>query len=236
MSTLKPWYKAILIVLLAGTMIVGAALGAGSATLRNYQIDFVEVTGTGPSRVWTYAITASGDESAAMSDWTLTIDDRCGYKFSSPTGSGPGERSYATLTGYIMQDGTNFCDTHTCQEANYEVHKFADTIAEQRWITFQNADTPLASSNPVTHLFQMTIGSLDLSDHRIGDTGVSLDTGTGSAATGVISGPVCPPTAVKLVNLTASSSNTLQYLAVLIGISLAVIGLVGYTIRRKKIA
>jgi hypothetical protein len=236
MLPLKNGYKALLIALITGVLIVSVALGASSATLRNYQVDFVEVTGTGTTRTWTYAITANGDESAAMSDWTLTIDDRCGYKFASPPGSAPGARTYATLTSYIMKDGTDFCASHSCQAANYEVHKFIDSAAGQRWITFQNADTPLSSTNPVTHLFQMQVATLDLTDPHIGDTGVSLDTGTGTAALGVISGPVCPPTAVQLVNLTASTGLPTTYWAMLAGIFLALVGFAGLFILRKKIA
>lgn len=235
MLILRYSYKAILIAILAGALIVSVALGAGSATLRNYQVDFVEVTGTTNSRVWTYAITANGDESAALSEWTLAIDNSCDFKFLTPASSTPGVRSYTTPTSYVLQGGSDYCASHTCQAAQYEVAKIIDLAAGLRKITFKNPDLALASGNPVTHLFQ--IGIISLGEQRIGDTGVTVDTGgTGGAESGLVFGAVCPPTAVQLVNLTASSSNSTMYLAVLIGIFLAIVGLTGFYILRKKIA
>jgi hypothetical protein len=229
--------KAILFAFLAGGVVYGVVLAATSATLRKYQVDFVEVTGVGDSRVWTYAITANGDEDAALDQWTLSIDNSCGYKIF-PRSSTPGVRSYATLGSYILTEGPNagsdVCDgtPYTCAIANYEiVSNVIDPITNLRSITFKNADSPLSAANPVTQIFQVEVRNI--TEFRLGDTPVSATAG-GTGESGFITGAVCPPTAVQLVHLKASSSPVTFTIVLIVAVSLAGLGLTGAIIRRKK--
>jgi hypothetical protein len=208
MKTTTPWSRVILIAILLGSIATGVAMAASSASLLNYQVDFVEVTGEGESRVWTYALTSNDNVLADLSSWTLSIDSACGYKFRQPAVPAPGIASYTTPTSYVLQTGqdagTDICSgTYSCQAATYDVVQSLDNSVHQRSINFSNPDQALSSTNLVTHLFQIEIESP--SDHRIGDASVTVDTGTGGIENGQVSGAVCPPTAVQLVNLSASS-------------------------------
>jgi len=236
MRTSTLWLRVMLIALLMGSIAAGVVLAASSARLLNYQVDFVEVTGEGQSRVWTYAVTASNDVLADLSSWTLAIDSACGYKFRLPTNPSPGSNTYTTITSYILQTGpnagTDVClGTYACQAATYDVLRSLDNSVHLRSITFSNPDQALSSTNLVTHMFQIEIESIV--GHRIGDAIVKVDTGTSGSETGQVSGAVCAPTAVQLVNLSASSHPGSPALFIFILVAGIVI-LSGWIINRRS--
>ena len=236
MKTITPrLIRIFIIAILISAIGVGAAMAASAATLRNYQVDFIEVTGSGQSRFWTYAVTASGDELADMSGWVLSIDSSCGYKFKIPAVLPPVVATYTTPTSYVLQTGpnagTDICSgTYSCQAATYDVSQSVDSGLHLRSLFINNPTQALSATNPVTHVFRIEIDNL--TEHRIGDAQATVDTGTGGSETAPITGAVCPPTAVQLVNLSASSNPASPALFVFL-LAAGVVVLAGWVITRR---
>lgn len=196
--------RAILGAVALAILVFGVALAAASITLLQYQLDFIEVTKEGDISTWTYAVTASGDESMPLDLWSLKVDKACGYIVESPDESFGGERTYTTLTAYALQQGpdagVDICaGTYDCQAASYSVYHGYDTITSLFGIKFYNSDLPLSSANPGTHVFQVQVAKPD--EHRTGDAvaGVAVGGAQASVEKGPLTGPVCAPTAVSLV-------------------------------------
>lgn len=210
-------------ILILGTAV--AALAAGTTLLNNYQVDFIEVIKNESYTTWTYAVTADGDEATGLSHWTLGLDIRCGYTVVSPTASPVGVRSYTTLTSYVPASGpdagSDICTSvYQCQAASYNVEIGPDATTGVSGIKFQDADVSLAENNPGTHIFQITVANAG--ETRLGDTGIAVKVGGGKTGyeVGLISGPVCAPSAVFLSNLNASSNSAVNIQALTIAGSL----------------
>jgi hypothetical protein len=212
------------------------ALAASTVSLNNYQIDLIEANKVDDQSTWTYAITASGDELQTMSGWTVSIDKNCTYLVTTPLPSTAPDRSYTTLTSYVLQKGasagSDVCDgTYNCEAASYSVSN-RDPDSNILGVHFSNPDVALGSASPVTHIFQFTL--LKTGDHNVADGPTSLTVSTNSFESGVISSPACPPTAVDLVQLSASSNANFTALWILgLAAGLCVLVLAVITYRRS---
>ncbi len=207
---MKQFRKAITAAVLLALLTVTASLAASSVILQGYQIDFIEVVKDGDNTIWTYAITADGDETFGLSHWTLDLDLACGYEIVAPAESPAGVNTYFTPASYVPQSGPNagidICaGLYDCQAASYNIEYGVDATTGISGIKFQEPDPALSASTPGTQIFQITVAS---SDPRIGSVDVAIKTGGGSTGyeIGLIDGPVCYPTALTLANLSASSN------------------------------
>jgi hypothetical protein len=220
-------------VLILSALFFQLVLAAGSLVLSQYQVDFVEVVRSGTDSYWTYAVTANGDEAQAMEHWTLAVDKNCGYVVAGPAQSTGGARTYSTLTSYINQSGTDVCGpsgSYSCQAANYSVDTGLDASTGLAGVRFYNADTPLSTSNQMTHLFQLHL--VNASETRIGDTRVALMNAASSFESGDLTGAVCPPTAIDLLSLSAGSHPGTSMLPFLLVALLGLIGL-GWALQKR---
>lgn len=212
------------------------ALAASTAILNDYQVDFIEANHSGNFSTWTYAVTASGDEVQTMSSWTVAIDKNCTYQVTAPLPSVAPARSFSTLTSYVLQKGpsagTDICDgTYNCLPADYSVSN-RDPDSTTLGIHFSNPTAALGSSSPTTHIFQFTL--LKTGDHNVADGATSMTVNDGSYQTGLISAPACPPTAINLVKMSATShadTTILWSLGLVAGLCLLVMA--GISTRRK---
>jgi len=229
----KKFWLAWSAVLVLSVLFFQIALAAGSVVLSLYQIDYIEVVKTGNDSYWTYAVTSDGSATEAMEHWTLAVDKNCGYMIYDPIQSPGGERTYNTLTSYVTQAGVDICGatgSYDCQAASYSVDIGVDTSTGITGAKFYNADTPLSGSNQVTHVFQLHV--VNTVETRIGDTSAAVMNAANSFEAGDLTGPVCAPTAIDLLSLSAGSHPGRSLLPFL---ALALLGLIvlGWTLQKR---
>ena len=190
---------AVVLVSVIALVFVGLALAGSSTEVLGYQIDFLgfQDNNNGTS-TWSYAITASGDETAGLSHWVLGIDN-C---YSNPVIIEP----YTTPTGAEFGCGT----TYTCQESTCQGVEYVDPdpTTGVTGIKFEECSPQLEKDNPVTHIFQVTVTGVP---NQGGDVQVGVKAGQ-PGATGWVTGPACGPNAITLQSLDARPRQALPVL------------------------
>jgi hypothetical protein len=194
----------------------GAAIArADSTTLQGYQVDLVNMQDNGDhTSTWTYAVTSDGDESKALSHWTLEIG-ACYQPIIAPVN---GSR-YTTPTDASFGCGS----TYQCQQTQCTVVHGTDATTGINGIKYEDCTPQLDRNNRQTHIFQFTVHGVP---HRAGYVQAGVKAGTATAK-GQIQGPVCTPTAVSLRALSAqpvSATSGMERFFVQLATTLSAIG------------
>jgi hypothetical protein len=174
-------------------IIAGAAVARADSTttLLGYQIDLVSFKDNGNNTsTWTYAVTSDGDESKALSHWTLGIG-ACYRPITTPANGSP----YTTPTDSSLGCGSSY----SCKQTQCTVVHGTDATTGINGIKYEDCSPQLDANNRGTHIFQFTVSGVPNQPSEV-QVGVKPGNVT---ANGQILGPACSPTAVSLRELSA---------------------------------
>ena len=201
----------VLLLLLASVM---TAVAGDVANVLGYDVMFlgaVDNPGNPPTSTWTYAVTADGDEPGALSHWSLALEIASCAVVVAPAEADLDVPPYAYVTpttdpyGYCAQPGVN-CVAGCYEEVSYGYDPttgvtgitFADATDNGSGLEVENMGDPSKS-----HIFAIELQGVSAGAQADVPFGIKAPT----AATGLISGPVCStPTAIALLPMPADGS------------------------------
>lgn len=224
---------ALLGVLILALSIVGVALAADSVVVEGFTIDFlgVEEMGDGHTTQWTYAVTEreASVTQGGLSHWTLGIAE-CGYQFVDPI---PGS-TYDTDV-LAAECGGN---PYLCTAAIYNVvQDDFGTFPGLTGIKFNyDSGDQLNGGDPQhTHIFRISLYT-DTGKYEVGDTDILVKIGGGPDAfeKGLITGPVCPSSAVNLVSLGAGKNQLTPAVGLVTFLAVVLVGGGAYAFSRRQ--
>ena len=222
----------IAIVILAGSFAIVQA--ANSVLLKGYLIELVEYSIEGNQGTFTYAITADPATfeitDGGLSHWTLGIGTCDQNDIISPPESPP---AYTTITDHPSCSN----GTYTCLEATYPQVEYGPdgTTGVNNGIKFGDAnDEQLSTSNPGTHIFQITLDNVT----GVTDVEVGVKASGPQGAIGLITGPTCnTPSAVSLSTVQANQPDGGQDSSMVLFITVTLLtlsGLIGWLRRQRQ--
>lgn len=171
--------------------------------LQDYIVDLVGYDINGNQSTWVYAVTynisSTNESPPALSHWTLGMDLTC-YDVVEPAAAET--NAYTTPTDPAYGCG----DTYTCAEATYALVEYGKDatlglVDGIKWADVSSGPQ-IGPSTPDTQIFVLTVQA---DEHRIGEVPVGVKYGANNNITGTITGPVCPPNAVQMASVSASS-------------------------------
>lgn len=169
-------------------------------TLGDFEVCFQGVTENNDGTyTWYYSIEGTGGDDGTfgqeLSHWTLGLCS--GYTVEEPQGT------FETLAEF---NGVTSDEAGSTYEV--EVGKDPSTPANVDGIKYNATGEQLGDGD--VHIFSFTTSS---SNTRVGDTQVVAKWG-GGAEDGIITGPVCSPTAATMATLSADSGAAFEYSAI----------------------
>jgi hypothetical protein len=234
--------SALLLALLLLLTSVMTAVAGDYANVLGYEVTFlgaVDNPGDPPTSTWTYAVTADGDEPGALSHWSLALEIASCTVVVAPAEASLDVPPYAYVTP--TTDPFGFCDQPgiTCVEGCYEEVSYGyDPTTGITGITFADAtdngsglEVENLGAPSKTHIFAIEL--LGVSAGAQADVPFGLKAPT--AATGLISGPICStPTAISLVQTPATSGARELLPPALFALAATVLALLYLAVKRQE--